>query len=121
VDANAPPLAEALAQRLDEAFVKGAGQGLLQLGAAEVGSAPPSALAWWRDFAVRYVTALCSTPEGGEIAVARPDELTIQILIADLPPMVGAEYLTPEAMATLWDELDAALRDELAVLTDSRH
>jgi non-specific serine/threonine protein kinase len=114
-DADAPPLAEALAQRLDDAFAKGAGHGLLQLGAAEVGSVLPPALAWWRDFAVRYVTALCSTPEGSEIAVARPDALTLQILVADLPPMVGAEYLTHEAMATLWDELDAALRDELAV------
>ncbi len=63
-DADASPLPAALAQRLRDAFARGSGHGLLHLGAAEVGSILPPAWAWWRDFAARYVTALCATPEG---------------------------------------------------------
>ena len=114
LDVDAQPLPEALGQRLVDAFALGAGHGLLQLGAAEVGAALPTTLAWWRDFAVRYVTGLCATPEGGEIAVALPDEAALDALIVDTPPMTGAEYLTVEVITTLWAELDAALHDELA-------
>ncbi len=114
LDVDAQPLPEALAQRLADTFALGAGHGLLQLGAAEVGAALPTTLAWWRDFAVRYVTGLCATAEGGEIAVALPDEAALDALIADAPPMTGAEYLTVEVIASLWAELDVALREELA-------
>jgi hypothetical protein len=41
----------ALVDRLRSCFERGAGQGLLQLGAGEAGSLAPPALAWWRDFA----------------------------------------------------------------------
>jgi non-specific serine/threonine protein kinase len=71
-------------------------------------------MGWWRDFAARYVTALCATPPDGEIAVALPDTLTLGILVADAPPMTGAEYLTAEILGTLWGGIDAALRVELA-------
>jgi non-specific serine/threonine protein kinase len=110
-DSDAPPLPAALAQRLGAAFARGSGHGLLHLGAAEVGSVLPPCWAWWRDFAARYVTALCATPEGG--AIATPDDEALDALIADAPPMTGAEYLTTEVLTTFWTELDAALRDEL--------
>lgn len=44
-DAEAPPLAAALAARLAADFARGAGPGLLELGAREVGSALSPALA----------------------------------------------------------------------------
>jgi superfamily II DNA or RNA helicase len=113
-DPDVPPLPAALHERLVAAFALGAGHGLLHLGASEVGSVLPSALAWWRDFAAHYVTALCATPEGGEIAIAAPDGPALDAMIADVPPMTGTEYLTPEVLAALWQELDAALRAELA-------
>ena len=114
VEADSPPLPAALQDRLAAAFARDAGHGLLQLGACEVGSALPPALAWWRDFAARYVTALCATPEGADIAVAIPDAAVLDALIGDLPPMVGEEYLSPEVLAALWAQLDAALRAELS-------
>jgi non-specific serine/threonine protein kinase len=110
-------LPAALQQRLTDAFAIGAGHGLLQLGATEVGSIPPPAWAWWRDFAARYVTALCATADGG--AVAKPDDQAFDALMADAPPMTGAEYLTPAVLATLWTDLDSALRDELAASKNS--
>ncbi|MFZ4534674.1 DEAD/DEAH box helicase [Propionivibrio sp.] len=112
-DSDTPPLPAGLHDRLATAFALDAGHGLLHLGASEVGSVLPPALAWWRDFAGRYVTALCATPEGAEIAVTPLDEPALEALIADLPPMTGAEYLTPDVLTSLWAELDAALRHEL--------
>ena len=57
---DAPELAPELARRLQEAFSRGAGFGLLQLGAREVGQALPAVFAYWREFAARFVTALCT-------------------------------------------------------------
>lgn len=110
-DPDAPPLPAALAGRLRDAFACGSGHGLLHLGGAEVGSILPPSWAWWRDFAARYVTALCAMPEGGAVAV--PNDRALDALIADAPPMMGAEYLTTEVLIALWEEIDAALRDEL--------
>ncbi|MCC7327177.1 MAG: DEAD/DEAH box helicase [Burkholderiales bacterium] len=110
-ESDAPPLPAALAQRFRDAFAGGPGPGLLHLGGVEVGSALPPSWAWWRDFAARYVTALCATPEGG--AVAAPGDEALGTLIADAPPMRGAEYLTTQVLTALWAELDAALRDGL--------
>lgn len=111
---DAAPLADDLCQTLVPSFALGSGHGLLQLGSTQVGRVLPPAWAWWRDMAVRYVTAVCATPEGGDLAVATPsaDEFTQRI--ADAPPMTGAEYLTPDVLAALWLQIDAALRQELA-------
>lgn len=62
-DDDSPPLARELADRIGVSFDRGAGYGLLELGAREVGTALPPVLAYWRKFAARYVTALCATPE----------------------------------------------------------
>ena len=113
-DADAVPLPAGLQDRLAGAFVQGAGHGLLQLGAAEVGSILPPAWTWWRDFSARYVTLLCAVPEGGDIVVLTPDDEALHTLIADAPPMMGVEYLTAKVLAALWAELDAATRRELA-------
>ena len=110
-DSDALPLPAPLARRLGDAFARGPGHGLLQLGGTEVGSILPPSWAWWRDFAARYVTALCATPEGG--AVAAPDDRALDALIADAPPMTGAEYMSTDVLIALWGELDAALREEL--------
>ena len=58
--ADAPGLDEAVATRLREAFARGSGDGLLRLGAGEVGQALPPVFVWWRDFAARYVASLCA-------------------------------------------------------------
>ncbi|MBK7170553.1 MAG: DEAD/DEAH box helicase [Gammaproteobacteria bacterium] len=110
---DAPLLTDVLADRLAATFARGAGHGLLHLGAAEVTTALPPLWAFWRDFAARFVTALTATPEGGEIAVAAPDALALETLCLDAPPMRGAEYLAPETLAALWAEIEAAAKEEL--------
>ena len=113
-EAHASALDAALAERLAAAFEQGAGHGLLHLGAAEVATALPPLWAFWRDFAVRYVTALTAIPEDGELAVAAPDALVLETLCLDAPPMRGAEYLKPDILLGLWADMEAALQGELA-------
>ena len=55
-----------LGSRLEKAFAKGPGHGLLCLGADEVGTVLPPVLSYWREFGGRYVTALCALPGIGE-------------------------------------------------------
>lgn len=118
-EASAPSVSDALADRLTAAFSRGAGHGLLHLGAAEVATALPPLWAFWRDFAARFVTALTATPEGGEIAVAAPDALALETLCLDAPPMTGAEYLAPEILLALWAEIEATVKTELAACSGS--
>ena len=81
---DAPLLAEEIRLRLGSSFALGAGHGLLHLGTAEIGRILPPAWAWWRDFAARYVTALCATPEGGEVRMAvRVQPHGIEIVVED--------------------------------------
>ena len=78
----------------------------------------PAAIAWWRDFAVRYVTALCALPQVDEHfaagAVAPPAGEALAALAAAAPPMTGAERLNAAALAALWREIDSAFGAELA-------
>lgn len=117
--ADAPPLSEPLRTGLGDAFALNSGHGLLYLGARQVATVLPPTLAWWRDFSARYVSALCATAEGADIAVSTPAEPVLLALIADAPPMPGAEYLTAQVLATLWSELDTALHIELAAAKSS--
>jgi non-specific serine/threonine protein kinase len=112
-DAESPPLPPELVERLAAAFDRSAGHGLLHVGAREVGSALPPILAYWREFAARYVTALCATPEDAQIAVPPLDVATIKSLVFDAPPMRGAEYLSSDVLTNLWAQIDAAAREAL--------
>ncbi len=113
---DAPPLPFEVAKRLVLSGLGGSGQMLLDLGSEQVGVALPPVLAWWRDLAVRYLTALCTLPEVAEHLPGRvpaPDAGELQALAWSAPPMVGAEYLTVEVLERLWLELDQALHGEL--------
>src|SRR6266496_4332503 len=60
---DAPLLGPELAQRLQDAFARGSGHGLLHLGAAEAGATLPPVFSYWREFGAWYVTALCAQPD----------------------------------------------------------
>ncbi len=115
---DAPSLDPALSQRLLEAFARGSGHGLLQLGAREVGSALPAVFGFWREFASHYVSALCSSHEPAETSggprVQAPTASVIEDFVGAAPPMVGAEYLNATVLGTLWNALDAAFETELS-------
>jgi superfamily II DNA or RNA helicase len=116
---EAPELDHRTATRLADAFARGSGHGLLQLGAGEVGQFLPPAFVWWRAFAARYVAAVCLHAPASESGAALPEvpapdagECASQVLTA--PMMPGAEYLTPDTLQALWGETAAACAAALA-------
>jgi len=113
-----PPLAPELGLRLEKAFIRGSGHGLLWLGADEVGTALPPVVSYWRELGVRYVTALCALPGVGDgrtkPLVPIPADGELDRMAAAVPPMTGAEYLTAAVLANLWRGMDAAFNVELA-------
>jgi superfamily II DNA or RNA helicase len=120
---DAPILDDTIAGRLAEAFAQGPGHGLVRLGAGEAGQALPPAFAWWRDFAARYVGALCVHSSGATVvarssfalpAVRPPTDGELATLVLTAPMMPGAEYLTADVLLTLWAELGAAFAATLA-------
>src|SRR5207302_2428067 len=72
---DAAPLSPDLAERIHEAFTRGHGHGLLQLGAAEINTAMPPVFTYWREFGARYVTAVCTMPEAETIAPPAQEDL----------------------------------------------
>ncbi|HEV2107876.1 MAG TPA: hypothetical protein VGR16_06410, partial [Thermomicrobiales bacterium] len=112
-----------MAARLADAFGRGTGQGLLQLGAGEVGQSMPPTFVWWRDFGVRYVGAVClhasgaawdAPPAATLSAVPPPTEGELATLMLTAPMMPGAEYLNADVLLGLWGDLGAAFAASLA-------
>ena len=64
------------------------------------------------------MTALCTHSDADatprKVRVPAPPATELDRLILAVPPMTGAEYLTPEVLGALWQELDAAFGIELA-------
>ena len=115
---DAAALAPEQAVRLQHAFTRGQGYGLVALGADEVGSALPPALAFWRQIAARFIAAVCALPDIAERtdkpAVTPPPVTELEVLADAAPPMPGAEYLSADVLAALWRDMDAAFDAELA-------
>lgn len=100
-----------MAERLGQAFERGTGEGLLQLGAGEVATPLPPTLGYWRDFSTRFVTTLCARPDTyvPPVTVAARAALRLTVamgldesIASGAPPLVGAEYLTPDVQRNLW-------------------
>jgi hypothetical protein len=110
-----------LYRRLESAFARGGGHGLLELGLREVGTVLPADFAYWRYFAARYVIVLCTSAHGlPEDAAADASEVpppaadALAVLANAAPPMPGGEYLNAEVLAGLWSQIDMVFREELA-------
>ena len=108
-------------RRLDDAFGRSSGHGLLELGAVEVGTALPADLAFWRDFAAQFVTAACAQADamGRRTPVPAPGLAELDVLAAAAPPMTGVEYLSASVLQALWNATDAAFRSALAEANES--
>ncbi len=111
-------LEDGLAERLEKSFARGPGHGLLQLGAGEAGSSLPPSLAWWRDFAMRFVADLCALGETARADQRRglpaPTTSDLVALLDESPPMPGGEYLRSHVLVALWRAMERALEIELA-------
>ena len=120
---DAAALSPELCERLRESFARGHGHGLLQLGAGEVNTRLSPVFGYWREFAARYVTAVCAqqdVEEGRSLPVLPPPpEEDLKSLALAAPPMTGVEYLTESVLRILWDAIDAGFRLELSESKES--
>src|SRR5262245_49794034 len=82
--------------RLQEAFARGAGHGLLSLGIDEIGASLPPVLSYWREIGTLYATALCALPNIGESDTKPPVPLpannTLDRIEAESKSMPSADY-----------------------------
>jgi len=103
------------------AFSASQAAGLFSLASTRLDTPPPAAFSFWRDFASRYLTQLCRTPEsaGNRLdPIDPPSESELATMLLSAPPMRGGEYLSAEVLRGLWAELDAWTRKEIAASAD---
>ncbi len=103
------------------AFASSQAEGLFALAAAQPEVPPPPSFAFWRDFACRFLTRLCRTPEsaGSRIdPIEAPGEAELAVMLLSAPPMQGAEYLSIAALGDLWTQLDVWVRQQIAESKD---
>ncbi len=112
---DAPGLDRTLASRLENAFGRGPGHGLLRLGAGEIGQILPPVFTYWRDFGGRFVTALCTRPDVEErrTEIPPPPGKDLDSLAEAAPVMPGAEYMNAGVLRSLWEDMDRAFSTEL--------
>jgi len=113
---------DAWMKKVAAAFSSSQAAGLFSLAATRPDTPPPQSFSFWRDFACRYLTQLCRTPEfagnrPGPIEPPFEAELTTMLLSA--PPMQGGEYLSTDVFRDIWVDLDAWAWKEIAASGDS--
>src|ERR1035438_9025784 len=95
-ESDAPGLEGELAERLQHAFHRGPGHGLLHLGAAETRTTLPPVFSYWREFAARFVTTLCTQPgieapseetRRETVSIPRPADGELDGMVLGAPPM----------------------------------
>jgi len=104
-------------KKVADAFSSCQATGLFALAATNPGSPLSASLSYWRDFASRYLSHLCRTPESVEPAldpIEPPSLAEIQAVRDAAPPMVGGEYLSADLLHHLWVDLDGWVRRQIA-------
>jgi superfamily II DNA or RNA helicase len=102
--------------RLVQAFQRGPGHALLDLGATELDAPLAHDLAFLRDVGRAFVTRLCAAPDLEErrerVEIdCPPDER--ERLARAVPPMDGAEYVDAEWVTARWAAINEAFADEI--------
>ncbi|MBN1844648.1 MAG: DEAD/DEAH box helicase [Sedimentisphaerales bacterium] len=113
---------DAWMRRVALAFSSSDSKGLFSLAATKPDAPLPPSFSFWRDFACRYLTQLCRTPEsaGNRLApMDPPSEAELATMLLSAPPMQGGEYLSAKVFRNLWIDLDAWARTQIAASGDS--
>ena len=98
--------------KVAKAFATSQAEGLFTLATEKFDTTLPPSLSYWRSFAGRYLTELCHTTDISHEATPVPEAESLDTILRNAPPMQGAEYLSREALASVWTELDAWVRAE---------
>jgi superfamily II DNA or RNA helicase len=104
-------------ERLQRAFARGSGHGLLSLGVDDAGAILPPVFSWWRDFGAHFVAATCASQgreeNGAAVRLPAHDPAELARLANTPPIMTGAEYLSAEVLGSLWRCVGEAFTTEL--------
>jgi non-specific serine/threonine protein kinase len=98
------------------AFSRNQSAGLFVLGATQPERHLSPSLNYWREFSCLYLREICRTPESdnGQLSgFLPPPEQELEDMLANVPPMRGAEYLTMDMLIELWNGLNDWVRDEV--------
>jgi non-specific serine/threonine protein kinase len=118
---DGPGLPTAVQQRILRAFERGRGHGVLNLGAGELNTELHSTLAYWRDIGKTFVARVCGALDPTDAKnpiVPEPDADELAALAQAVPPMPGAELVTPSMLNGLWSDVGNALITEAGRLKD---
>jgi len=122
--ADAPPDAgtdQRLEKKIAQHFAASQAEGLFALATERMDRPPNPSFAYWRDFAARYLTELCHTPEiagAARTAIPPPAPADLAAMLWNVPPLPGAEYLTESVLCEAWTDLDAWARRKAAGYAD---
>jgi hypothetical protein len=124
-----PQLTEKAAGALHDAFSDSSAAALVLLASGKPQTELPADFLFWRDFAQVFFHQLCSlgaedltravaSKTRSSHTVKPPEELPLIERIRNAPPMRGLEYLTPEVLRNLWNELQQYALDRAASSPD---
>ena len=112
---DGPRLSARAARWILEAFREGRGAGVLHLGAAELSTDLPPSLSYWRDVGRALVARVCvalDPTDPGALVLPEPDPAELAALALAVPPMQGAELVSPDLLGEVWSDAGAALAAE---------
>jgi superfamily II DNA or RNA helicase len=109
-----PPISAPAAKRILESFHTGRGHGVLQLGAGELGRDLHPTLSYWREIGQVLIARVCGTfdptdPIHQDSLVPEVTTEEIEAFSQSAPPMRGGEFITPDLLIVLWNEIGQAL------------
>jgi superfamily II DNA or RNA helicase len=89
--------------------------GLIRIAGQKLPAGVDASVIFWKEYAERFIRALCHIPEGGDAAlsVEPPTGTDLSELILNAPPMRGAEYLSLDSLRALWQRLESWTRTQL--------
>jgi superfamily II DNA or RNA helicase len=101
---------------LKESFSRSRAHGLELLGGDLLHGAATASVAFWREFARKFFTAVCHAPQFGTDPAAAVvcGESDLAGLVDAAPPMKGLEYLNAALLAEIWNDLDRHARQRIA-------
>jgi non-specific serine/threonine protein kinase len=105
-----------LSSALVAAYSESAARGMLYSASEEMDAVLPPAFEFARSIARLYLANLCKVATGkpGEpIPELPPPAADVGRAILQAPPMAGLEYLSSQAIASWWQDLDALTRQEV--------
>ena len=116
-----PGLSTVVQRRIIDAFNAGRGHGVLHLGAGELSTDLHPTMSYWRDIGGSFVARVCGALDPTDptsLVIPGPDPDEIAAFSEAVPPMRGAELLTPALLGDLWTDIGTALRVEVGRFKD---